>query len=327
MSLATGPAGDAGQFYELIRELPWEEHVAPEGSIAIDIVGDAPAWVRRTTFAAQKAKDAIVDRFRERDGARPSVDFDDPDLRVTVRFGRDLAAIGIDLAGAPLHQRGYRQSAVEAPIKENLAAALLLRCGWPGIAEAGGAFVDPMCGSGTLVIEAALIAGRIAPGLLRRRFGFERWRQHDGELWARLRADALAARTLDVLEPGRLRGFDRDQSAIRASLANANRAGLAECLVFERRELAQLPAATAATGLALVNPPTAHGWAMKASSNQSMRSSAGPCCKAIRVGKRVSSPAIRVSAWRSACVPSGATRFSTARSRVACCVSGSTRTQ
>ncbi len=255
LALATGPAGDAGQFYELIRELPWEEHVASEGSIAIDIVGDAPAWVRRTTFAAQKAKDAIVDRFRERDGARPSVDFDDPDLRVSVRFGRDHASIGIDLAGAPLHQRGYRQSAVEAPLKENLAAALLLRCGWPGIAEAGGAFVDPMCGSGTLVIEAALIAGRIAPGVLRRRFGFERWRQHDADLWARLRAEALAARTLEVLEPGRLRGFDRDQSAIRASLANANRAGLAECLVFERRELAQLPAATATTGLALVNPP------------------------------------------------------------------------
>ncbi len=255
LSLASGPAADAEQFYGLIRALPWEEHVEAEGRIAVDVVGDAPAWVRRSTFAAQKAKDAIVDRFRERDGARPSVDFDDPDLRVSVRFGRDRAAVGIDLAGRPLHQRGYRQSALEAPLKENLAAALLLRCGWPEIAAGGGAFVDPMCGSGTIVIEAALIAANIAPGLLRRRFGFERWRQHDPEVWARLRAEALAARTMDALEPGRLRGFDRDQTAIRAALANANRAGLAEVLLFERREVAGLSAAVAATGLVLVNPP------------------------------------------------------------------------
>ena len=255
LSLASGPAADAEQFYGLIRALPWEEHVDAEGRIAIDVVGDAPAWVRRSTFAAQKAKDAIVDRFRERDGARPSVDFDDPDLRVSVRFGRDRAAVGIDLAGRPLHQRGYRQSALEAPLKENLAAALLLRCGWPEIAAGGGAFVDPMCGSGTIVIEAALIAANIAPGLLRRRFGFERWRQHDPEVWARLRTEALAARTMDALDPGRLRGFDRDQTAIRAALANANRAGLAEVLLFERREVAGLPVAVAATGLVLVNPP------------------------------------------------------------------------
>ena len=255
LSLASGPAADAEQFYDLIRALPWEEHVDAEGRIAIDIVGDAPAWVRRSTFAAQKAKDAIVDRFRERDGARPSVDFDDPDLRVSVRFGRDRAAVGIDLAGRPLHQRGYRQSALEAPLKENLAAALLLRCGWPEIAAGGGAFVDPMCGSGTIVIEAALIAANIAPGLLRRRFGFERWRQHDPEAWARLRTEALAARTMDALQPGRLRGFDRDQTAIRAALANANRAGLAEVLLFERREVAGLSEAVAATGLVLVNPP------------------------------------------------------------------------
>ena len=255
LSLVSGPSADAEQFYDLVRAVPWEEHVAAEGSIAIDVVGDAPAWVRRTTYAAQKAKDAIVDRFRERDGVRPSVDFDRPDLRVSVRFGRDSAAIGIDLTGPPLHQRGYRQSAVEAPLKENLAAALLLRCGWPGIAAAGGAFVDPMCGSGTLVIEAALMAAHIAPGLLRRRFGFERWRQHDPEVWERLRAEALAARTLEALEPGRLRGFDRDQMAIRAAIANANRAGLGEVLMFERREVTQLPAVVAASGLVLVNPP------------------------------------------------------------------------
>ena len=255
LSLVTGAAEDPEQFYALVHALPWEEHVDADGSIAVDVVGDAPGWVRHTTFAAQKAKDAIVDRFRARDGARPSVDLERPDLRVSVRFGRGAATLGIDLAGAPLHQRGYRQSALEAPLKENLAAALLLRCGWPEIAAAGGAFVDPMCGSGTLVIEAALIAARIAPGLLRRRFGFERWLQHDPATWTRLRDEALAARAMDALVPGRLRGSDRDQLAIRAAIANASRAGLADALVFERREVAQLPAAGEPTGLVLVNPP------------------------------------------------------------------------
>jgi 23S rRNA (guanine2445-N2)-methyltransferase / 23S rRNA (guanine2069-N7)-methyltransferase len=255
LSLVTGPAADAAQFYDLVRALPWEDHVAPDGTIAVDVVGEGAAWVRRTTFAAQKAKDAIVDRFRELSGTRPSVDFDSPDLRVSVRFGREQATVGIDLSGQPLHERGYRQSRVEAPLKENLAAALLLRCGWPEIAAAGGAFVDPMCGSGTLVIEAALMAGQVAPGLLRRRFGFERWRQHDADLWARLRETALAARRMESLGRGRLRGFDHDQTAIRASLANTNRAGLAEHVVLERRELEQLAPATESTGLALVNPP------------------------------------------------------------------------
>jgi 23S rRNA (guanine2445-N2)-methyltransferase / 23S rRNA (guanine2069-N7)-methyltransferase len=255
LAIATGPAADAGQFYELVRALPWEDHVAADGTIAVDVVGQGPAWVRRTTFAAQKAKDGIVDRFRERSGARPSVDLDAPDLRVSVRFGRDRATVGIDLAGQPLHQRGYRQSALEAPLKENLAAALLLRCGWPEVAAEGGAFVDPMCGSGTLVIEAALVAARIAPGLLRRRFGFERWRQHNPALWARLREEALATRSPASLERGRLRGYDRDQAAIRASLANTNRAGLAEHLTFERREVSELPVAPEPAGLVLVNPP------------------------------------------------------------------------
>ena len=166
-------------FYAALVQMPWEDHLEPEGTLAVDTVGESPPWLRHTQFAALKVKDAIVDRFRERTGTRPSVDLERPDLRVNVRFARERAMIGIDLSGEPLHRRGYRQSGVEAPLKENLAAALLLRAGWPEIAERGGSFVDPMCGSGTLVIEAALIAARVAPGLLRRRFGFERWRGHD----------------------------------------------------------------------------------------------------------------------------------------------------
>jgi 23S rRNA (guanine2445-N2)-methyltransferase / 23S rRNA (guanine2069-N7)-methyltransferase len=144
---------------------------------------------------------------------------------------------------------------VEAPLKENLAAALLLRCGWPAIAEAGGAFVDPMCGSGTLVIEAALLAAHVAPGLLRRRFGFERWRQHRPDVWDELRAEAVARRRLEAVTPGRFRGYDRDQQAIRAALANSGRSGVGDNLIFERRDIAQCPVASQSHGLVLVNPP------------------------------------------------------------------------
>jgi 23S rRNA (guanine2445-N2)-methyltransferase / 23S rRNA (guanine2069-N7)-methyltransferase len=255
LSLGEVAAGTPEELYQGVRDLQWEEHLRGEGSIAIDVVGQPPPWLRDTRFAAMKAKDAIVDRFREREGLRPAVDLRSPDLRISLRFARERAEVGMDLCGEPLHRRGYRQSGVEAPLKENLAAALLLRAGWPGIASAGGAFADPMCGSGTLVIEAALIAAQIAPGLLRKKFAFERWLQHDAALWQELRGQAVAARRPELLEPGRLRGYDRDLPAIRAALANSNRAGLGDQLVFERRELGRLEPASQATGLVLVNPP------------------------------------------------------------------------
>ncbi len=253
--LGTVPVDTPEAMYEAIRAMPWEDHLAPDGTLAIDVVGQGPAWLRHSQFAAQKAKDAIVDRFRERSGARPSVDLGSPDLRLNLSFMRQRASLAIDLSGEPLHRRGYRQSGVEAPLKENLAAALLLRCGWPAIAAEGGGFADPMCGSGTLVIEAALMAADIAPGLLRRRFGFERWRQHRPGIWQELRAEALARRRPEAVGPGRFRGYDRDQGAIRAALANSGRCGVGDQIVFERRELAQCPRAGEPQGLVLVNPP------------------------------------------------------------------------
>jgi 23S rRNA (guanine2445-N2)-methyltransferase / 23S rRNA (guanine2069-N7)-methyltransferase len=255
LTLADLDAADPDLMYRGLLELPWESHVSPEGTFAVDVVGESPRWLRHTQFAAMRAKDAIVDRMREHAGARPSVDFASPDLRVSLRFARERVTVGIDLSGEPLHRRGYRQSGVEAPLKENLAAALLLRSGWPAIAAEDGGFHDPMCGSGTLVIEAAMIAAKIAPGLSRRRFGLERWLQHDAALWQELRDAAESQRDLDVLRPGRCSGSDRDQSAVRASIANANRAGLGNHLVFERRDLSNLPATKQPRGLVVVNPP------------------------------------------------------------------------
>jgi len=255
LALGELPLESADSLYAAVRALPWQDHLSSTGSLAVDVVGQGPSWLRHSRFAAQKVKDAVVDCLRDRDGNRPSVDLDAPDLRINLRLAGQHASLAIDLSGEPLHRRGYRQSGVEAPLKENLAAALLLRCGWPALAASGAAFVDPMCGSGTLVIEAALMAADVAPGLLRRRFGFERWRGHDDGAWQAVRGEALDRRRPDMLGAGRLRGYDRDQTAIRAALANSGRSGVGDHLRFERCELASLPLAPEAQGLVMVNPP------------------------------------------------------------------------
>ena len=166
-----------------------------------------------------------MDRIRERSGARPSVDLVSPDLRVNLRLMRERATVAIDLSGEPLHRRGYRQSGVEAPLKENLAAALLLRCGWPAIAAAGGAFVDPMCGSGHAGDRGGADRRRRRPGpaaaaLRFRALAAARARRLGGAA----RGGARATTSRGARRPGRFRGYDRDQTAIRASLANAERA-------------------------------------------------------------------------------------------------------
>ena len=173
-----------------------------------------------------------------------------------MRLDRDRATLSLDLSGDSLHRRAYRARGVAAPLKENLAAAVLLRSGWPAIAEAGGEFVDPMCGSGTLVIEAAMMALDIAPGLLRSYFGFIGWRGHDRELWQRLVEEARARREATATRRIVLRGYDNDAAAIRASIENSERAKLRGFVHFERHELDQLvKQSDAPTGLLATNPP------------------------------------------------------------------------
>ena len=252
--IARFPVADANTLYAGIRETDWSTHMDADGTLAVDFSGSVPG-VTHTQFGAQRVKDAVVDQFRDRTGTRPSVDRDAPTLRINVHASRGAVTVAIDLSGDSLHRRGYRGAQGAAPLKENLAAAILIRAGWPAIAAAGGGFVDPMCGSGTFPIEAALIAADIAPGLLRERFGFERWKQHDGAAWARLRAEAESRRQPDLLTPGRIRGFDRDPVAVRDAEANAARTGLANRIMFQRCELAKLPAAQSKSGLVAVNPP------------------------------------------------------------------------
>jgi len=254
--LAQFPAGDSDALYAGIHALPWEEHLAPDATLAVTATQQRGA-LTHTRFIAQRVKDGVVDRLRERTGIRPSVRIDRPDLPLHVHFKGEQVTVSIDLAGEGLHRRGYRQQSGTAPLRENLAAALLLRAGWPAIAERGGALVDPLCGSGTLLIEAALMAGDRAPGLRRDYFGFLGWLQHDPGLWRSLRDEATqrCAQGRERIPP--LFGFDIDAGAIAIAIANAGRAEVGESILFERRELVKLerPAGADDTGLVVTNPP------------------------------------------------------------------------
>ena len=247
-------AGDADALYRGVKDIDWSQHLAPEGTLAVDFSTHEGA-VTHTRFGAQRVKDAVVDQFREATGRRPSVDTAAPDLRINLRLDRERATVSIDLSGESLHRRGYRERQLAAPLKEHLAAAILLRSGWPAIAAAGGAFVDPMCGSGTLPIEAALIAGNVAPGLLRERFGFTGWRLHDAACWQALAIEADQRRARGKITPGRIFGYDQDATAIRIAAEAAQRAGVDRVIEFRRVALADLPPAPAPSGLLAVNPP------------------------------------------------------------------------
>ncbi|AMV72879.1 23S rRNA (2-N-methyl-G2445)-methyltransferase [Desulfuromonas sp. DDH964] len=256
LPLATFAAADPDALYAAARELPWEEHLAVDGSLAVDAVVNASA-ITHSRYAALRIKDAIVDRFRDATGARPAVNTVRPDLRINLYLFRDQATLALDLSGESLHRRGYRIEGAAAPLKENLAAALLLRAGWPAIAKGGGALVDPLCGSGTLLLEGALIAADIAPGLGRESFGFLRWPGHQPDAWSELLAEAAERREAGLVKLPPLYGFDADPAALRAAQANAERLGLAGQVNFRRGDLARLrnPAPGGPPGLVITNPP------------------------------------------------------------------------
>ena len=253
LHLYTAPAASAEALYAAAREIDWSAHLGSGATLAVDF--DATrSQITHTRFGALKVKDAIVDQLRELRGERPDVDTARPDVRISVRVVADEAVFAIDLAGESLHRRGWRAEGVAAPMKENLAATLLLRCGWPAIAAADGAFLDPMCGSGTLPIEAALIATDTAPGLLRDYYGFLGWAGHDAPLWERLLAKARERRAANHFPAGRIFGSDRDARAVDAARAAAELAGVASVLRLDCQPLAALRR-PAEHGLLLVNPP------------------------------------------------------------------------
>lgn len=255
LPLARFPANGPEALYQGVSEIPWEDHLALDRSFAVHLDA-SQSTLKHSRFGALKVKDAIVDRFRDRFGRRPDVRTERPDLQIHVYLHRDEATVSLDLSGESLHRRGYREQGAAAPVKENLAAAILLRAGWPEIAAAGGALLDPMCGSGTLVLEGALIAADIAPGLLRRYWGFLGWRQHDDSAWRGLLDKAHERRAAGIERLGSIRGYDQNPNAVRIALTNLERAGLNGRVHFERRELGDCrPGREGDSGLVVVNPP------------------------------------------------------------------------
>lgn len=247
-------AKDADELAAGISEIPWEDHMDVDGTLAVDFTGRGMG-IEHTKYGAQRVKDGITDRFRAQQGRRPSVDTEAPDLRIHAHARGRACQLSIDLSGGGLHRRGYRTESGPAPIRENLAAMMVLDSGWPSLSEEEDAvMVDPMCGAGTLVIEAALIACKRAPGLSRERFGFERWKGHDADAWAAIVEDAQAA----VLTPRRIvaTGFDTDPRVLEVAQANAQRAGVDTCVRFSTSRCADVRRpAKAQRGVVVTNPP------------------------------------------------------------------------
>ncbi len=250
-------APDPEALYEGIRGVRWWEHLRVDDTFMVDYTATA-SQVNHTHFGALKVKDAIVDQFRDRKDRRPSVDREAPGLRVNVHVRRDEAVVSVDLSGRKLHQRGWRVAQVEAPLKENVAAAILMRAGWPQVAKQGGALIDPMMGGGTFLIEGAMMALDLAPGLLRAERGSPRWRPHDDDAWYRamrhasLRAQASHDRPMPLVF-----GSDIDQRAVNAALENIEEAGLSDVIKVQRNPVTALRPPVGATrkGLIIANPP------------------------------------------------------------------------
>ncbi|MGQ0621379.1 MAG: bifunctional 23S rRNA (guanine(2069)-N(7))-methyltransferase RlmK/23S rRNA (guanine(2445)-N(2))-methyltransferase RlmL [Panacagrimonas sp.] len=254
MPLKNYPLTSADDLYAGAHAIDWTELFSPDSSFAIEVAGHSPA-VTHTHYAGLKVKDAIADRFREKLGRRPDVNTDQPDIRVHLHLDREQATLSLDLSGESLHRRGYRGGAGEAPLKENLACAILLRAGWPEIAARGGALIDPMCGSGTFLIEGAWMAGDVAPALLRQRFGFEAWLDHVPRLWTELRAEAIERREVGLKKLPPLLGSDLDARALSHARRNAQAAGVAHAIEWGEADLLQARPIGATGGLLCTNPP------------------------------------------------------------------------
>jgi 23S rRNA (guanine2445-N2)-methyltransferase / 23S rRNA (guanine2069-N7)-methyltransferase len=253
LSLGSIDATSSKSVYEGVKRIDWREHLAPGATLACDCSGGNES-IRHTIYGSQLLKDAVCDNLREFTGERPNIKPERPDVLLHLHVEGPTALVSLDFSGESLHRRGYRTEGGRAPLKENVAAAVLLRAGWPQIAEAGGTLLDPMCGSGTFLTEGALIAADAAPALDREYFGFLKWHGHDASLWARLRAEAQARRAARVVRRCIL-GSDIDSEAVRMAITNCAHAGVADWVHVEKRALSDVPRPKEGTGLVVANPP------------------------------------------------------------------------
>jgi len=238
-------AKSADDVYEEIKKIDWNQYLAPEKTFAVDSVVFSEEF-RHSKFVAYKVKDAIVDYFREQTGKRPNISVANPDIRLNMHIAEDNCTLSLDSSGESLHRRGYRQESVEAPLNEVLAAGMILLSGWQGDTD----FIDPMCGSGTLPIEAALIARNMAPGLFRKEYAFEKWPDFDADLFDEIYNDESQEREFKH----HIYGYDVDIKAVNTARMNAKAAGLSADITIEQQDFKDFTQ-PANKSIMITNPP------------------------------------------------------------------------
>ena len=238
-------ANNADDVYNEIKAIEWSQYMDVTDSIAVDAVVYSEAF-RHSMFVAYRVKDAIVDYFKEKTGARPSVKLSNPDFTINIHIAEDNCTLSLDSSGESLHKRGYRQEQVEAPLNEVLAAGMILMTGWRGECD----LIDPMCGSGTIPIEAALIAKNIAPGVFRKGFGFEKWKDFDSELFDRIYNDDSGERSFEH----KIYGYDNSLKANETARRNVKAAGVSKDVVLKVQPFQQFEK-PAQKSIIITNPP------------------------------------------------------------------------
>lgn len=221
-------AKDADDVYNAVRAINWSDYLDIDTTFSVDSVVYSQEF-RHSKFVAYKVKDAIVDYFREKTGKRPNIRITNPDIKLNVHIAEDKCTLSLDSSGESLHLRGYRVASVDAPINEVLAAGLIKLSGW----KADSDFIDPFCGSGTILIEAALMARNIYPGVFRKSFGFEKWKDFDSNLFDAIYNDDSAEREFTH----RILGYDLNMHAVEAARNNAKSAGVADIVSIEQRDI------------------------------------------------------------------------------------------
>lgn len=238
-------AKDADEVYSQIQEIPWEDYLDPDKTFAIDAVVFSEEF-RHSKFVSYKVKDAIVDYFREKTGKRPSVRINNPDVLLNIHIAQTTCTLSLDSSGESLHRRGYRQEAVEAPLNEVLAAGMILMTGWRGECD----LIDPMCGSGTIPVEAALIARNIAPGVFRKGFAFEKWVDFDADMFDEIYNDDSQEREFDH----KIYGYDNNPKANEIATHNIKAAGVSKDIVLKLQPFQQFEQPKEKS-IIITNPP------------------------------------------------------------------------
>ena len=220
-------ARSAEEVYDEVQKIKWDDILDVKKTFSVDSVVYSEEF-RNSRFVTYKVKDAIVDWFREKLGTRPNISVSNPDIRLNIHIAEDKATLSLDSSGESLHRRGYRQEQVEAPLNEVLAAGMILMTGWKGECD----LIDPMCGSGTIAIEAALIARNISPGVFRKQFAFEKWNDFDQELFDRIYNDDSQEREFEH----HIYGYDIDMKAVNTAALNVRAAGMTKDITIAQKD-------------------------------------------------------------------------------------------